>query len=175
MRQDSRAEAPIGMGSAGHQRKACAPTRAMAFTRSGVPHESRPVMRGTRMRWPRPAEGGWTAGAIARIAWRPVWLAPWERSRSTRGDVSHESPRATALRKWVPTPMWALRAVFWLFALRPPAGIQGDIRVREVPGLPATTLRAGRSPRRHWVHANGYMALTPYWPSGPCWGAWWAT
>jgi hypothetical protein len=55
---------------------------------------------------------GWTAGAIARIAWRPVWLAPWERSRSTRGDVSHESPGATPLRKWVPTPMWALRAVY---------------------------------------------------------------
>jgi hypothetical protein len=50
------------------------------------------------------------------------------------GRCSHESPRATALREWVPTPMWALRAVYmWLFALRPPAGIQGDIRARECP------------------------------------------
>jgi uncharacterized membrane protein YeaQ/YmgE (transglycosylase-associated protein family) len=51
-------------------------------------------------------QGGCTTGATAPIA-RPVWLAPWERS-GQGCDVRRECPRAHALRKWVPTPIWTL-------------------------------------------------------------------
>jgi hypothetical protein len=58
-------------------------------------------------RWPRPAAGRVHDRGHSAHRQRPVWLAPWERS-GQRCDVSRECPRAQALRKWAPTPIWTL-------------------------------------------------------------------
>jgi hypothetical protein len=99
---------------------------------------------------------------------RPVWLAPWGESVKD-DDASHESPRATAERKWVPKPISMLGPVLKLAlgsataARHPPRHYSG-----RGLGPPRTIRRSGRSHRMRWGARDGEMGLRPsYCPSGP--------
>jgi hypothetical protein len=143
------------MGSAGHQRKPCAPTTARAFTRSGRPAR-KPPRHATATHALAPAGGGRLDGRGHSAHRLETGVAcamgeiPVDEGRCELRVSSGNGPEEMGSD----THVGASSGLHLALCSTTAAGIQGDIRVREVPGLAATTTRAGRSPRRLWVHAN---------------------
>ena len=147
------------------QRHPGPPVRRTALARGGHPVRppGRVATRGApQMRLARPEacpaqagacagpgrrQGGWTAGATARIARDRCGLRHG-RDPVRGSDVSRECPRAQALRKWAPTPICTLGML------------------RDATHRPARAIA--------WGSRGGEMGLRPYGPRCPhrrVWGA----